>query len=287
MSDDSPDSASVDELVALALRFDDESDEYWAPVRELHGRGAAATFERARSLVTDGPGERERILGIHILAQLGGRPGPFHEESRPLVEGLAGAGQSAHMTHEALIALGHLGDERSLPVLLAHADHPADEVRYAVAVTLPRVSCDPPPQAVLDALFALMEDTDSEIRDWATFGLGAQLAVDTPEVRDALAARIGDEGEDGDVGGEALAGLARRHDSRALEPILHWLERRDPHPGTLILEAAAELADSRCLPALYALRADDDDADDSSWTAALAAAIDACERSSTRPEPAV
>jgi HEAT repeat protein len=276
--------ASVDELVTLALRFDpEESHEYWAPVYELYERGDRSTFEKARSLVIDGPGEPERILGIHILAQLGLREGrPFLEESLPLVEGFADPGQSARVLGAAVIALWHHGDRRSAPILLAHANHPDPEVRFAVAYALPSISDDPPPRAVLDALFALMEDTNSHVRYWATVGLGADLEVDTPEVRDALAARIGDGGKESAIEGEALRGLARRHDPRALEPVTRWLESRDPDPGELILEVAAALADNRCLPALYALREDWDT--ERYW---LDAAIEACEGGATRPGRAV
>jgi hypothetical protein len=280
VSDASLSDASVDELVALSLELDDESHEYWAPIRELHERGDQATFERARSLVIDGPDERERILGVHILAQLGswqGRPRPFVDEILPVLEGVAGRDQSPRMIDAVVIALGHLSDKRSLSAVLAHVDHSDEEVRYAVAYALPTVSEDPPPPAVVGALFALMEDADDEVRNWATFGLGSMFEVDTPEVRDALFARIDDEGDDGTVAGEALVGLARRRDPRALEPIIHRLETRNPEPGGLILDAAAELADRRCLPALYALRDIEDEDDNPWWTAALARAIEACE----------
>ena len=117
-----------------------------------------------------------------------------------------------------------------------------------------------------------MEDPDPGVRDWATFGLGSLLDVDTAEVREALLARVDDVG--GDTAGEALVGLARRKDPRALDPINRWLASTDA--GNLIVEAAAELADPRSLPALYALR-------DGGWQredvrgSVLEVAIEACE----------
>ena len=77
------------------------------------------------------------------------------------------------------------------------------------------------------------------------------------------------------------ASLAART-PRALDPINHWLASADA--GNLIVEAAAELADPRCLPALYALR-------DSGWEredvrgGVLEVAIEACERNVSRGEP--
>jgi len=252
----------ADELVAMALELDRGPflRWYWRVVGELRMRGDQSTFERASSLVIDGPGERERMLGVDILARLGAEepsPTPFLEQSLPLVESCAGPDQSAGMIAAAVKALDAFGDERAMAVVLANVNHLDPAVRAAVARALPHVSDRPPPPAVVDALLALMEDADSEVRDCATFALASQTDVDTPEVRDALFARIGDEGRDGAVAVEALRGLACRHDPRALEPTIRWLETPDRLPGDYfifgILEAAQTLADSRCLPLLHAL----------------------------------
>jgi HEAT repeat protein len=286
----------VDELVALALRLDRDARSlwYWRVVGELHTRGDQSMFETASRFAIDGPGERERILGIDILDHLGGEqgdPGPFVDQSVLLVEGLAGPGQSAGVLRAAIEALRGFRDNRSTPVstavVLAHVNHPDPAVRRAVAHALapPGVCDNPPPAAVLDAVFALVEDTDADVRGWATFAL-AHFDVNTPAVRDALAARLGDTH---DIAVEALRGLASRHDPRALEPTIRWLEMRDRPPGDFILEvldAAQTLADSRCLPALHALRDEWDEdpkafrdaRDESRRTSGLAAAIEACER---------
>jgi HEAT repeat protein len=102
---------------------------------------------------------------------------------------------------------------------------------------------------MVPALIDLMDDEDEDVRDWATFGLGVQLEADGPEIRDALARRITDPGND--TSGEALVGLARRKDPRCFEPISEAL--RFSVVGNLIVEAAAQLGDPRLLPALEAL----------------------------------
>jgi HEAT repeat protein len=68
------------------------------------------------------------------------------------------------------------------------------------------------------ALIDLSADSDGDVRDWATFSLGVQIDRDTADVREALAARLQDSY--GDTRAEAVRGLARRRDERALEAVL-------------------------------------------------------------------
>jgi hypothetical protein len=106
-----------------------------------------------------------------------------------------------------------------------------------------------------------------EVRDWATFGLGTQLAIDGVHVRSALMARIDDS--NGDVRDEALVGLARRRDRRALTSLQTRLQQ--PRVGRLPFEAANYFADSSLMPMLQhwgSLHPDDPE---------IRAAIQACE----------
>jgi hypothetical protein len=68
------------------------------------------------------------------------------------------------------------------------------------------------------ALIALSADPDGDVRDWSTFSLGVQIDRDTADVREALAARL--EDAHGDTSAEAIRGLARRRDERALDAAL-------------------------------------------------------------------
>jgi HEAT repeat protein len=69
-------------------------------------------------------------------------------------------------------------------------------------------------------LLTLTRDVDSDVRDWAVFGLGVQGDVDSPEIRDALFQRVTDSDED--VREEAVVGLGKRRDLRLL-PVLRGL----------------------------------------------------------------
>ncbi len=100
------------------------------------------------------------------------------------------------------------------------------------------------------ALMTLMEDSDEQIRDWATFGLCSLTEIDGDEVREALLGRLDDAFPDARE--EAILGLARRRDRRVF-PVVER-ELRDDEVGRMQVEAAAYLADVRLLGPLRALQ---------------------------------
>ena len=153
-----------------------------------------------------------------------------------------------HVLAAIIDAFGHIYDERSVPVLIEFAGHGSQDVRLAVASSLPSATnyeVTEHTSAVVDVLVALSSDDDSDVRDWATFGLG-QLNVDTSAVRDALLRRIDDADEDARA--EAFMALAQLHDERVIAPLLAELAK--PEVGRLDVQAAGEFGDSRFLPRL-------------------------------------
>jgi HEAT repeat protein len=76
----------------------------------------------------------------------------------------------------------------------------------------------------MSLLIEMSQDEDSEIRDWATAGL-AGLEADTPQIREALAARLTDE--DLRTVAEAARGLAIRGDERADQGVRRVLDESD------------------------------------------------------------
>jgi HEAT repeat protein len=79
----------------------------------------------------------------------------------------------------------------------------------------------------------------------------------TPDVLDALAERIWDE--DPDTRAEAVVGLARNKDQRAVEPLIKFLDELQAddewsYIEGLLYEAARELGDTRLCPALLKLK---------------------------------
>jgi hypothetical protein len=229
-----------------------QSEEYWAHVRVLHFRSGRDVFDEALALgLCSSSDAISRAVGADILAQLGVRDGvavfPFADDSAgPLVALLAD--MEPTVIASALYALGHLG--RGEPAQLAPlSKHASEDVRHAVAYALGGR-----PDAIsTTTLVALSTDVDTDTRDWATFALGALTEEDSPAIRDALAARLIDH--DDDVRAEAIAGLARRNDERAIPILLQ--ELRLPEVGTLVIEAAGTMPRHEFIPYLEALHAAD------------------------------
>jgi hypothetical protein len=92
-----------------------------------------------------------------------------------LSQELAGEGNDEVLA-AIVYAFGHLYDTRCVPRLLELAAHDSAEVRHAVASSLPSATnyeLTDQTLGVLDALVALSDDADSDVRDWAVFGLGS------------------------------------------------------------------------------------------------------------------
>ena len=166
-----------------------------------------------------------------------------------------------------VVALGHLGDARALPVVLAQVEHPDAPVRYSVAWALPGLL--PSDEVIAEdhasagALARLTEDEDDEVRDRATFALGSLIAVDGTWTRSILRQRLTDPDEE--TRHEAIIGLAARHDPAVVSLVADALDAREVTPR--MLEAAERLRDPRLIPTLDALYARPE-VDETSLTAA-------------------
>ncbi|MEV0760996.1 HEAT repeat domain-containing protein [Nocardia sp. NPDC050435] len=258
------------ELLNRALAVGDpEDDRWWRTVTELQRRTERETFDAVAAL-TNSPDATTRLLAVDILSQYGyAHDKPFLEDALPLFAA-ACRDPDPRVVASAIGGFGHHYDPRGLPAVLPHAESPDRGIRFAAAVALATIAGEPPAPEAVAALVRLSTDTEDMVRDWAVFGLGTQLDVDTPAVRDALAARLTDA--DPETAAEAAMGLARRGDPRAV-PALHTMLARDPN--TLTLEAATVLGSPQFLPALRALR-DDAGAAETWYLTTLDDAIAAC-----------
>jgi HEAT repeat protein len=136
----------------------------------------------------------------------------------------------------AIAALGHLDNPSAVPLIATFSSHPNHEVRFNVAFAL---GCFPNDPVSVATLLQLTQDTEAEVRDWATFGLGVLGDTDSLEIRNALVRCFRDSDED--VREEAMVGLSKRKDRRVLSALLPALER--PTMTVRVIEAAYLMLD--------------------------------------------
>jgi hypothetical protein len=221
---------------------------------------------------------------ISLVRELGaaieGEPDENVPDALPQLAGILASETDARVVAETVVALGKAWDKQAARLILDHVrvDHPDGDVRLAIARSLPNgVERDTPCRdAVIQALITLTSDEDSDVRDWACFGLG-QLSTASPEVQEALAARLTDP--DDDTRCEALLALAKTGDSRAGTAVQERLVADAAEPRFLLeVRAAAELADPKLHPLLLRL-GEEWASDEDEFTPALAFATSRC-----RPE---
>lgn len=226
---------NIDELFAQTLSGAYDDDAAWDAVRRLHAIGSREVFEKAARWCGSGDA-LERARGADVLAQLGKAEDQptsrFADESFMILAAMALNEQESQPLSSAIYALGHLADARAVPLVAHYSSHADARVRIAVAYAC---GCMPDEPLAMDALLGLMEDEDADIRDWATFGLGTLSDLDSPRIREQLAAALNDPSED--VRLEALAGLARRRDVKVLPALIAGLEQAEV--DDMILEAAS------------------------------------------------
>lgn len=251
-------------VVAYRAAYGDENAD--ASLATVHYRGGQEEFEIGLEYcLSDDP--KDRAVGADVLAQLGWSDRTFLDETVKTLIGLL-ADEDANVIYCAAVGLGHRGDARAVPHLVALADHLDSLVRYGVAIGLlghdvaPAISC----------LIRLTSDIDRKVRSWAVFGLGSQTDADTPELREALVMALDDQ--DLEVRGEALVGLACRQDPRTKDALL--TEWEGDVISALSLEAAQELRDPTLLPCLTEIHAQWGDEGDDYFKGKLQDALEAC-----------
>jgi HEAT repeat protein len=207
---------SSQELIDIHRLEQLKEDPEWGAMWELHRRGGSAEFQFALNLSASKDAV-DRITAADLLGQLGiNKPNSqptFLNESVDILTTML-SDSDPGVVGAAAMGLGHRlcyknDTSRAVAALVVHSHSPHAEVRYAVVHAL---LGDTDPVAIV-ALIELSADEDSDVRNWATFGLGSQIDIDTPQIRETLALRLSDG--DYEVRSEAIAGLAGRGDERA------------------------------------------------------------------------
>lgn len=218
----------VDKLFANTLLGDYHDEAPWAAVSQLHSNGNRYIFEKASEWCRSHD-PRIRSRGADILCQLRAPRAPgqdpitiskpiFVEESFDILARMVPAETDDDALSSELFGLGHLYKLEAVPILVQHSGHRDEDVRFAVACSLGHFWRD---SLAIEHLVRLADDPDSDVRNWTLFALGSQSDFDSTEMRDLFARHLDDP--DPDSREEAVAGLAKRKDSRAALPLLQLM----------------------------------------------------------------
>lgn len=254
------DERTVEELVQGALHETDE-EASWQFVAALHWRGNEQVLAYATKLALS-PIARERRLAADVLGQLGVPVRSFPEETCCLLMKMLEQENDDAVLQAIYIAFSHLNDSRFTSLVRRDIGNADSEVRRAIVLALSGHEN----QECVELLILLSKDKESSVRDWATFGMGTQIDWDSPQLRDALLARLNDEDED--TRAEAHFGLALRKDQRGIPALIE--ELGGSSVGDVLLEAAQELGSPLLYPSLLSLK-ENADGEDLTLDAALAA----------------
>ena len=195
----------LDELFAAAVAGDEKA------VSQLRRDAREVVYLRAVSMCSSTV-VAERVAGLVVLSQWAIGRGLRFVEERVALGMLAVVDPEIDVVRAGAWVLSHLNfsSETAERALVGLRDSLDAEVRLAVAHGLGmRAGVEG-----VETLVLLTRDADDDVRNWATFGLVDMVDADTPEIREALRARLADSFED--VRLEAIWGLARRRDPEGL-----------------------------------------------------------------------
>jgi HEAT repeat protein len=192
----------------------------------------------------------ERKLAALVLMRAPGRT--FEKEAIAAIKAMMATEKDEQVIGALAFAVKHLDINDSSEFLNQVAQSKERENRYAAAFALGGRNED---ALAIKTLITLSQDTDDDLRDWATFGLYLATQHKQPvraEIKEALFARIDDSHDETRY--QAIAGLGSCKDPRVLEQLIKALEADDV--WHLVIKAARELGHPALYPTLIKLQED-------------------------------
>lgn len=179
---------------------------YWNYISELRKRKTEDIFEKSISL-TKSENINEKKIGINVLAQFGF---PRKHKSRILKTffNLLKTEKDKNVISLIFYGIGHNNEkltEKQIEQICAFKNHKSINVKFSLISAILSIE----QNLAVETLIELSNDKNSEIRDWATFGIGTQIDVNNENIEKALWNRINDK--DIDTKNEAIVGLAKRN----------------------------------------------------------------------------
>ncbi len=222
---------------------------YWDNIRELRKRPNQETFNLCLDFWNSGESKKQ-MIAIDVLAQLGitSVRGPKVKKYLKIFFDTLDCYSDLKVLDSTLYAIGHNNEflkERDIERLNKFTQHPNSDIRKSLTFCL----CGVDYPLAIKILIELSRDRFSDIRSWATFGIGTQIETDTPEIRQALWDRVTDKHEETRF--EAIKGLSVRKDEQVLEIIRREIEKGDF--GSFLLESIIDWNLPEFIPPLKAI----------------------------------
>lgn len=204
-----------DEKIFDRLFHNKSNKTYWQNISVLRQRPTKNVFSICVKLAeSDKP--HCRIIAYDILAQLGLMPRPFSKQTIELLFQHLETEDDPTAMMSLLYAIGHhdkVLNRLQVDQLCALSATDDSSVKEGLLFALNGIDN---AKAIL-VLIMFSKDKLSNIRNWATFGLGSQIKRNTRQIRSALWDRVNDKHQETKL--EAIAGLAIRKDMRVSEII--------------------------------------------------------------------
>jgi hypothetical protein len=137
-------------------------------------------------------------------------------------------------------------NKENIHIIVPLSDSESPDIRSFTAKLLANIEV----PLSIESLIKLSRDVESDVRDWATFGLAIGIKSTSNEVVNALTERL--EDADDNTRAEAIMGLALRNNEAVIAKIIEELKFLTV--GKLVIEAAAETGDKRLCSSLRQLK---------------------------------
>jgi len=216
----------------------------WDNISILRKRPSEELFAKC-AVLTKSKEQKNRTIGIDILAQLGLTPRPFLKQTLDIYFDLLNSETDPKVLMSLLYAIGHNNDnlnKQQIEKVCSFSNNDNGWVKESLVSALLGIDN----LKAIEILIKLSADKISHIRNWATFGIGTQVERNNQRIREALWNRVNDKHRETKL--EAIVGLSKRKDSRVKEKIKRELIGGEY--GTLLFEAIIETSDEQFLPLL-------------------------------------
>ncbi len=207
---------------------------YWENISVLRGRPSKELFTKCVKLIKS-PNPNKKCIGIDILAQMGLPPRPFLKQTLELYFNLLKQEENANVIMSILYSIGHNNEnltKSQIEILCSFANTDDKKIKEGLISSL--LGIEEP--IAIQTLIKFSKDRLSNLRNWATFGIGSQIEKDCPDIRKALWDRINDKHQETKL--EAILGLAKRNDDAIINIIKK--ELLEGEYGILLFEAILE-----------------------------------------------